>query len=294
MLHELCTPACARRHVFARAHPPVAANKWWSVPQDVANARCSRAEGTNTGVTLAPVPANTPQPVLQFTKLNIQIINSQFSDLVGTPYTLIFNDSLVEFINTTFTSNTGAPPRLSMAGPAAAVTIGPGSLLPRSTTYNSNSEKTRLDLTAVDAGSPEGVLHGFSSFFTFTNCTFMGNHGRQTGVMNIENGDATFDSCQFINNQGDQVSSGMRAVIASLCHGGCLDPVSICTRCHPSGTPLSLHAKVVMCFGGIPSLCTGGSAFGHGHAVGFALGCCISRLPTARCLDARRLPPARL
>ena len=59
---------------------------------------------------LAPVPANTPQPVLQFTKLNIQIVNSEFSNLVGTPYTLIFNDSLVEFVNTTFTSNTGAPP----------------------------------------------------------------------------------------------------------------------------------------------------------------------------------------
>ena len=80
-------------------------------------------------MTLAPVPANTPQPVLQFTKLNIQIINSQFSNLVGTPYTLIFNDSLVEFINTTFTSNTGARPPaqgwLADEG-LAAVTSGPG------------------------------------------------------------------------------------------------------------------------------------------------------------------------
>jgi hypothetical protein len=64
--------------------------------------------GALAGVNLAPVPANTPQPVLQFTNLNIQIVNSQFSDLVGTPYTMIFNDSSVEFINTTFTSNTGA------------------------------------------------------------------------------------------------------------------------------------------------------------------------------------------
>ncbi len=83
----------------------------------------------NAGVTLAPVPANTPQPVLQFTKLNIQIINSQFSDLVGTPYTLIFNDSLVEFINTTFTSNTGAAHCLLRLR-LAAVISGPGSLLP--------------------------------------------------------------------------------------------------------------------------------------------------------------------
>ena len=57
----------------------------------------------------------------------------------------------------------------------------------------------------MSPGTPEGVLHGYGSFFTFTNCTFMGNHGRQTGVMNIENGDATFDRCNFFNNQGDQV-----------------------------------------------------------------------------------------
>ena len=55
------------------------------------------------------------------------------------------------------------------------------------------------------AGTPDGVLHGYGSFFTFTNCTFTGNQGRQTGVMEIDGGDATFDGCSFMNNVGLQV-----------------------------------------------------------------------------------------
>ena len=46
--------------------------------------------------------------MLQFTNLNIQIINSVFSNLQGTPYLLVFNSSQVEFVNTKFTGNTGA------------------------------------------------------------------------------------------------------------------------------------------------------------------------------------------
>ena len=88
---------------------------------------------------------------------------------------------------------------------------------------NSALAQTPLMLSAqtisnYHAGTPEGVLHGFGSFFTFTNCTFMGNHGRQTGVMNIENGDATFDSCQFINNQGNQVRSTLTCKVTSMLH----------------------------------------------------------------------------
>ena len=62
------------------------------------------------GVTFSPLAATGPQGVLQFTKLNIQIINSQFTNLLGTPYNLVFNDSTVEFVNTVFQSNTGADP----------------------------------------------------------------------------------------------------------------------------------------------------------------------------------------
>jgi hypothetical protein len=57
----------------------------------------------------------------------------------------------------------------------------------------------------LHAGTPDGVLHGYGSFFTFTNCTFTGNQGRQTGVMEIDGGDATFDGCTFLNNVGLQV-----------------------------------------------------------------------------------------
>ena len=57
------------------------------------------------------------------------------------------------------------------------------------------------------AGTPEGAIHGYGSFFKFTNCTFEGNQGRQTGVMTIEDGDATFENCQFLNNIGNQVRS---------------------------------------------------------------------------------------
>lgn len=48
-----------------------------------------------------------PKPVLQFVDLNIRIVDSSFSYLQGTPYTLIFNNSNVEFVNTAFTGNTG-------------------------------------------------------------------------------------------------------------------------------------------------------------------------------------------
>jgi len=58
-------------------------------------------------VDFSPVMSQGPQTVLQFTNLHLQIINSDFSNLVGTPYNLIFNNSVVEFINTKFTGNTG-------------------------------------------------------------------------------------------------------------------------------------------------------------------------------------------
>lgn len=57
------------------------------------------------------------------------------------------------------------------------------------------------------AGTPEGVIHGFGSFFNFTSSNFTTNSGRQTGVMTIEDGSASFDSCIFNSNQGAQVGT---------------------------------------------------------------------------------------
>ena len=51
-----------------------------------------------------------PKPVLQFVDLNIRIENSFFRNLQGTPYTMIFNNSNVEFVDTVFSGNTGGPP----------------------------------------------------------------------------------------------------------------------------------------------------------------------------------------
>lgn len=60
------------------------------------------------GVDFSSSAVGGQQAVLQFTKLNIQIINSDFTNLQGTPYLLVFNSSQVEFVNTKFTGNTGA------------------------------------------------------------------------------------------------------------------------------------------------------------------------------------------
>lgn len=66
-------------------------------------------QSTLTNVLFTPLSVVGPTPVLQFTGLNLKIVNSEFSNLVGTPYTLVFNKSTVEFVNTVFNSNTGTP-----------------------------------------------------------------------------------------------------------------------------------------------------------------------------------------
>lgn len=60
------------------------------------------------------------------------------------------------------------------------------------------------------AGTPEGVIHGFGSFFTITDSNFTTNSGRQTGAITIEDGSLTTSGCIFNSNQGAQVGSCSR------------------------------------------------------------------------------------
>jgi hypothetical protein len=60
------------------------------------------------------------------------------------------------------------------------------------------------------AGTPEGVIHGFGSFFTITDSNFTTNSGRQTGAITIEDGSLTTSGCIFNSNQGAQVGSCKR------------------------------------------------------------------------------------
>ena len=72
------------------------------------------------------------------------------------------------------------------------------------------------------------MLHGFGTFFKFTNCTFTNNHGRQTGVMTVEDGDATFENCQFLTNKGDQVT---RPLARTCCPSLSCAFVYVCLLC---------------------------------------------------------------
>lgn len=61
-----------------------------------------------------------PRGVLQFVGVNLRITNSAFVSLTGTPYTLVFNNSVVEIDGTNFESNSGAR-TVAMATPVPAV-----------------------------------------------------------------------------------------------------------------------------------------------------------------------------
>lgn len=59
------------------------------------------------GVTFQPNTLGGPTGVLQFVNANVRITKSSFTGLTGTPYTIIFNNSLVQIDSTNFESNSG-------------------------------------------------------------------------------------------------------------------------------------------------------------------------------------------
>ena len=58
----------------------------------------------------SPTTLPGPRGVLQFVGANVRIVNSEFSALTGTPYTLVFNNSNVQIDGTNFINNAGSRP----------------------------------------------------------------------------------------------------------------------------------------------------------------------------------------
>lgn len=56
-----------------------------------------------------------------------------------------------------------------------------------------------LDLAWVGAA----VINGFGTDFTFTDCNFAQNHGRQTGAITVTDGSIVLNNVTFDSNQGE-------------------------------------------------------------------------------------------
>ena len=162
--------------------------------------------------------------MLQFVNVNMRITRSVFTGITGTPFTLVFNNSNVQIDNTNFESNSGGSlllrpslipllagvPHAGCAVLRELETIRAGSMVDAHLNVKVDTNYIISGKHVGAAGTPEGVIHGFGSFFTITDSNFTTNSGRQTGAITIEDGSLTTSGCIFNSNQGAQVGSCSR------------------------------------------------------------------------------------